>query len=189
MSTSTSELSTTPPLVFSAWTSTSCSSARASAWPRDVPVRTASASSSVSPRTTPSSGSSRPSAAPSSTEQRRPSVFPSPPPSSPTGGARPETLSGSQCAPPHHSAKDPHFMSNMNSSAGWFRVQTDRLGLLALLLPKRCKQTPSLCPSSFSHCLTLSYLAALSGSKRVCHFQGEQTRQTSFRGHICHYST
>lgn len=69
MNISTSELSTTPPQVFSEWTSPSASRDLATESPREREDPAVSASSSVSPPMTPSSGSSRPSEAPSSTEE------------------------------------------------------------------------------------------------------------------------
>merc|ERR1712110_143268 len=65
-----SELSTTPPLVFSAWTSPLSSRELETASPPAVPETPAWASSRRSPVTTPSFGSSRPSVAPSSTERQ-----------------------------------------------------------------------------------------------------------------------
>ena len=66
-----SELSTTPPLVFSEWTSPSASRDLAPESARERAERQELASSSASPPTMPSFGSSRPSEAPSSTEEQR----------------------------------------------------------------------------------------------------------------------
>ena len=63
-----SELSMTPPLVFSVWISPSSSRDPVTELPTEEAAVPASASSSASPATTPSSGSSRTSVAPSSTE-------------------------------------------------------------------------------------------------------------------------
>ena len=70
MSISISELSMTPPPVFSAWTSPLSSRDPVTVLPTDAPDRAALASSSVSPRTMPSFGSLRTSAVPSSTTEQ-----------------------------------------------------------------------------------------------------------------------